>query len=106
MSYIFPDEETLAKYLCLLSKVLILARHSAYSSDPKMAQLLDAVHNVPDLLARWKDAEECWVLAELEAYEARHCDGSNPFSSILKNGAESNWQLEWRAKEESKENGN
>lgn len=29
-TYNFPDEETLVRYLCLLSKVLILARQNAY----------------------------------------------------------------------------
>ena len=48
MSFNFPDEETLVKYLALLSKVLILARKSAYEFDEQSVRLLDAVHNVPD----------------------------------------------------------
>jgi hypothetical protein len=101
MSYNFPDEETLVKYLALLSKVLILARHSAYQSDPKMAQLLDAVHNVPDLLCRWQDMNESYVLADLEAYETKHCGNWHPFSEILKHGASPDWQLVWKGMDEN-----
>lgn len=72
MGYIYPDEETLARYLCLLSRVFIHARYRAYETDKQMAELLDAVHNVPDLLARWPDMKEEWVLADLEKYEAKY----------------------------------
>jgi len=97
--YTFPDEETLARYLCLLSKVLILARQSAYHKDEQMADLLDAIHNVPDLLARWQDVKEEWILSDLEKYEEKYCDGNNIFSSILKNGVETHWQLKWEGKQ-------
>jgi hypothetical protein len=98
MSYNFPDEETLVKYLALLKKVLIIARSNACYSDKKMAQLLDAVHNVPDLLCRWQDMNESWVLADLEAYEEKYCGGSHPFSKILEQGPDPNWQLNWKGK--------
>lgn len=101
MSYNFPNEETLVRYLALLSKVLVLARHSAYESDKKTAQLLDAVHNVPDLLCRWQDMNESYVLGDLEAYEAKYCGGSHPFSDILKHGANPDWQLVWKSKDEN-----
>lgn len=100
MSYNFPDEETLAKYLALISKVILLARHSAYEHDKKMAQLLDAVHNVPDLLCRWEDMNELYVLSDLEAYEAKYCDGNKPFSEILRNEVNPDWQLVWKDKNE------
>ena len=48
-----------------------------------MAQLLDAVHNVPDLLCRWQEMNESYVLADLEAYEAQYCGDDQPFSDIL-----------------------
>jgi len=99
-TYNFPDEETLARYLCLLSKVLILARQNAYQNDEKMAQLLDSTHNIPDLLARWEDIKEDWILSDLEQYEAKHCDGNHPFSDILKKGVEPNWQLKWKEQKE------
>jgi hypothetical protein len=101
MGYNFPDEETLVRYLALLSKVLILARHNAYESDKKMAQLLDAIHNVPDLLCRWQDMNEAYVLADLEAYEAKYCGNGHPFSEILRHGVNSDWQLVWKDKDKN-----
>lgn len=99
MTYSYPDEETLARYLCLLSKVLIHARRRAYETDKQMAELLDAVHNVPDLLARWPEMKEEWVLSGLEKYEAKYCGGKEPFSGVLKGGAEPHWQLRWGSNE-------
>ncbi len=63
----------------------------------RMGELLDAVHNVPDLLARWQDMREEWVLADLEIYEKKYCDSNNSFYAIVKNGAELNRQLEWKS---------
>ncbi len=65
-----------------------------------MTELLDAVHNLPDLLCRWPDMNESWVLGDLEAYEAKCCKGMDPFTGILKRGPDSDWQLVWKAKEE------
>jgi len=96
MSYSFPDEETLAKYLTVLGRVLAQARRSAHSSDPQMEQLLDAVHNIPDLLCRWDETRESWVIAELEAYEARYCRGADPFSGVLKRGVDPGANQVWR----------
>ena len=58
MRYQLPDEETLGKYMCMLRRVLVQARLRAYQSDPQIADLLDAVENVPDLLLRWDDMDE------------------------------------------------
>lgn len=98
MRYNFPDEETLVKYLALIEKIIVLARSSAYESDPKMALRLDAIHNVPDLLCRWQDMNESYVLSELEEYEAKYCEGNHPFSEILIYGASPDWQLVWKNK--------
>ena len=100
MSHSFPAQDTMVKYLALLSKVLITARHRA--SD-KQIELLDAVHNLPDLLCRWPDMNESWVLADLEAYEAKYCEGTDPFTGILKRGPDPDWQLVWKAREENKD---
>jgi hypothetical protein len=100
MSYNFPNEETLVKYLALLSKVLTLARTKAYASDEQSARLLDAVHNVPDLLCRWQDMNESYVLADLEKYEAEYCGNNHPFSEIIRHGPSSDWQLTWKIKSE------
>jgi len=101
MEYTFPDEATLVKYLALLSKVIILARRSAFSSDKQMAQLLDAVHNIPDLLCRWQDVNETWILEDLERYEAKYCRGNDPFSGIIKRGPAPGWQGRWSIPKDS-----
>ena len=101
MSFNLPDEQTLIKYLALLSKVLITSRMSAYELDEQSARLLDAVHNVPDLLCRWQDMNELYVLADLEAYEERYCGGGHPFSEIIKHGPDPDWQHIWKGKDES-----
>jgi hypothetical protein len=58
MASTFPDGETLVRYLALLQTVFVRARLRAYETDPQLAELLDAVHNIPDLLCRWSDMNE------------------------------------------------
>src|SRR5215217_8875124 len=103
MNYSFPDEETLAKYLAMLRDVIVQARFRAYQHDKQTAELLDAVENVPDLLCRWPDMKEAIVLGELEAYEAKYCNGVDRFSGILKRGPGPDWQLVWGSKDEHAE---
>ncbi len=96
MSYTFPDGETLARYLALLQRVLVQARFRAYETDPRLAELLDTVHNIPDLLCRWPDMNESWVLDDLERYERKYHGGPPAFSRILVDGHPANWQLVWK----------
>jgi hypothetical protein len=101
MKYFLPDEITLAKYLAMLRDVIVEARFRAYEHDKQTAELLDAVENVPDLLCRWPDMNESIVLGELEAYEAKYCNGVDRFSGILKRGPKPDWQLVWQSKDKS-----
>ena len=81
MQYDLPDEETLAKYMALLQRVLITAKNS---TDPEVAELAYAVHNLPDLLLRWPDMDERNQAESLRRFEARYPDGldtSRPFST-------------------------
>ena len=100
MKYSFPDEDTLGKYLAMLREVIVYARFRAYEHDKQMAELLDAVENVPDLLCRWPDMNESIVLGQLEAYEAKYNEGVDRFSGIVKRDPRSNWQLVWEPREE------
>lgn len=83
----------MAKYLALLRAVLVEARYEAYGPCPRVAQLLDAVENVPDLLARWPDMEEELVVIDLRSYEKRYLDGAPRFTGILARGPHEGWQL-------------
>ncbi len=95
MSDELADTETLVRYLAMLSDVLIEARFLAYESAPRVAELLDAVHNVPDLLTRWPDMRPEWVEADLTTYEAKYLGGEPQFTRTLRDGPRPNWQLRW-----------
>jgi hypothetical protein len=53
------------------------------------------VHNIPDLLCRRPDANESWVLDDLERYERKYHGGAPTFSRILRDGPPAGWQLVW-----------
>lgn len=93
MPYAFPDEETLAKYLCMLREVLLAARHA---EQPLVGDLMDAVENVPDLMARWPDIDEALVYGQLEDIERKYPDLTGRFTTILRDGAREGWQLKWQ----------
>ena len=89
--YEFPDEETLARYLAMLRAVIVCARFRAYERDPRMAELLDAVENVPELLARWSDMDTSIVEGQLEEYERKYMAGQPRYSGILRDGPGDDW---------------
>jgi hypothetical protein len=92
VKYELPDEDTLAKYMHLLQAVLIAIRTSP---DPEAADLADAVHNLPDLLMRWSDANEDWQAGALRRIEAKHPQWKGHFTGIMERGAPPGWQLKW-----------
>jgi hypothetical protein len=98
MRYQLPNEETLGNYMCMLRHVLLQARLRAYKTDPQIAELLDAVENVPDLLLRWKDMDESIVIGQLHAIEASYPEWRGWFTSPLENGAPDSWQLKRTSK--------
>lgn len=61
----------------MLRDVLVDVRVQAYEHDPQAAELLDAVENVPDLLARWPDMNAEIVDGQLAEYEAK-CLSAEP----------------------------
>ena len=99
MKYNIPDEETLARYLAMLRDVLVDLRFRAYGQDPQAAELLNVVHNVPDLLARWPDMKQEWVIGGLEAYEKKYLGGEGRYSGVLRQGPQEGWQLKWKSGE-------
>lgn len=93
--YLFPDNETLARYLAMLRDVLVDVRFRAYEHDPQATELLDAVENVPDLLARWLDMNTEIVEGQLAEYEAKYLGGEPRYTGTLRNRPRPNWQLRW-----------
>lgn len=93
--YQYPPAEVLARYLAMLRDVLVDARARAYQHDPQVAELLDAVENVPDLLARWPDMNTAIVEGQLEEYERRYLEGGRRYTSTLRDGPRPGWQLKW-----------
>jgi hypothetical protein len=92
VSYELPDMATMAKYMHLLRRVVVQSRLRAYETDPQIADLLDAVENVPDLLMRWPDMQEGIVLDDLMRVEQRYPEWRGRFTRILTEGAPENWQ--------------
>jgi hypothetical protein len=95
MPYEFPDTETLIRYLAMIREVLLDARARAYSKDPQIAELLDAVENVPDLLTRWPDMKTAIIEGQLEIYERKYLDGHPRYTGILRDGPSPSWQTKW-----------
>jgi len=97
MPYQFPDDETLVRYLALLGAAILEAKMAGRDAESTKAfELLDAVQDVPDLLTRWPDMREDWVLADLETYERKHLAGEARFSGIIKHGAPPSWRQPWQ----------
>lgn len=93
--YELPDEETLARYLAMLRAVIVCARFRAYARDPQMAELLDAVENVPELLARYSEMNTSMIEGQLADYERKYLEGQPRYSGILRDGPGENWP-HWR----------
>jgi hypothetical protein len=81
-----PPTEILVRYVAMLRDVLLHVRLRAYDTDPKSAELLDAVENVPDLLARWPEMDGELVRGQLRDYEMKYLAGDDPFTSTLTRG--------------------
>ena len=92
-NYQLPDTETLVRYLAMLRDVIVDTRFRAYARDPQMAELLDAVENVPDLLARFPEMDTDLVEGQLEDYERRYLDGAARYTGTLREGPREGWQL-------------
>lgn len=93
MQYQFPEAETLGRYLAMLRNVLVDVRSRAYQRDPQAAELLDAVENVPDLLARWPECDTSVVIGQLQDYERKNNVSPERYSLVLRDGPDPNWQL-------------
>ena len=91
-NYQFPDDDTLVRYLAMLRNVLVDVRFRTYNLDPQSAELLDAVENLPDLLTRWPECNQSWIVSALQNYERRYGVAPERYSGILLLGPPPGWQ--------------
>jgi hypothetical protein len=87
-----PDQETLIRFLAVLENVIIDARFRAYSVDPQLVALLDAVHNLPNLLTRSTEAKPEYIAGDLEHFEKTFLNGVPRYTGILRDGVGATWQ--------------
>lgn len=75
-------EPFLSAYLGVLRSALLEARRSAWSKEPheKLADLMDAVHNIPELLNHWETCIEPCLRESLELYDRKWFLGANDLS--------------------------
>jgi hypothetical protein len=66
-------EPLLSAYLAVLRDATIYARNWAAGdvSPGKLGDLMDAIHNIPELLNRWEDCDEPSLRSALESYDKR-----------------------------------
>lgn len=72
-----PDDQTVVTYLEVIHRGVLEARAAAGRGDAeRAAEPLDAVHNVPDLLTRWQDADVVSIWRDLEGVAKREDFGA------------------------------
>ncbi len=67
----FPPPDVLAGYLDFLFHVILTARMMAWNNAPheQIADLMDAVHNLPTFLAHWHDFDQELFRRSLKSYD-------------------------------------
>ena len=72
------DDKAMKAALAVLTRATITARMMGYegasvglspNQSAKLADLMDAVHNIPDLLSRWQDCDEDLLVSMLKDYD-------------------------------------
>jgi hypothetical protein len=73
MMMAIAPEPLLSAYLAVLRDATIYARNGAVGdiSPEKLGDLMDAVHNIPELLNRWEECDEPSLRSALESYDKR-----------------------------------
>jgi hypothetical protein len=66
-------EPLLSAYLTVLREATIYTRNCVVGdmSREKLGDLMDAVHNIPELLNRWEECDEPSLRSALESYDKR-----------------------------------
>lgn len=79
-----PPEPVLSCYLEVLRQATIRARALAWSkgSHEQIADLMDAVHVIPELLNNWGRCDEEGLMGFLKAYDNRWAHSPDDFSLV------------------------
>ncbi len=74
------DEKAMKAALAVLTSATLTARMMGYEGasgglsarqSARLADLMDAVHNIPDLLGRWQDCDETLLVSMLKDYDEK-----------------------------------
>ncbi|MBN2144873.1 MAG: hypothetical protein JW774_09645 [Candidatus Aureabacteria bacterium] len=80
----FPKEDILSAYLNVLRQAILHARLLSLQkqSYEQITDLLDAIHNIPELLTRWEKCDIKWLRQSLEAYDKKWGNKPNMFNLV------------------------
>ena len=76
----FADERSMRAGLTVLARATVTARMMGYEGSSgglpakqseQLADLMDAVHNIPDLLGRWEACDESLLVSMLRDYDEK-----------------------------------
>ncbi len=75
-------EPFLTGYLSVLRDAILMARNWAGAGvlNEKLADLMDAVHNIPELLNRWEECDEPSLRSALKHYDVRWAESDRDLS--------------------------
>lgn len=75
-----PPEPSMRACLAVLTSAAVAGRLLGYEGSQaglsavrsaQLADLMDAVHNIPDLVMRWEDCDESLLVAMLTGYDRK-----------------------------------
>ncbi len=82
-------EPYLSAYLSVLYQAALAGRSWAWSNEPneKPGDLMDAIHNIPNLLNRWEECDEPSLRSDLLRFDRKwaQSDGDLRLCSFLEN---------------------
>jgi hypothetical protein len=79
-------EPYLSACLATLREAVLGARFYSWrrSAPPEqIADLMDAIHNIPTLLQNWESCDVEWLRASLEAYDERWAEGRSWLCAVF-----------------------
>lgn len=91
MTLDLPRDDVLRRYMYLLYRSIVTCRARLYGIDDHAAALLDAVENIPELVLRWRDADEQIIKDDLKAVEQTNPEWNSKFTTVLEGNVPDNW---------------